>query len=109
MPRIPSPIMFCLDPNDENLILSMPSEPTPDSLSSEQDNTPKKVFLWNNFVYRLLSIEDAFIWKLSLLDSKRNQRLPIADSAKIAAAHFTQCMIGMSDWTLKSPICKRLF
>eukprot|EP00794_Sanderia_malayensis_P006796 gene6796-7562_t len=42
MPRIPSPIMFCLDPNDENLILTMPSEPTLDSQSSEQDTTPKK-------------------------------------------------------------------
>ncbi len=47
MPRIPSPMMFSLDPNDENLILTMPSEPTPDSASSEQDNTPKKVtHLW---------------------------------------------------------------
>ena len=43
MPQIPSPIVFRLDPNDENLILTMPSEPMQDSASSEQDNTPKKV------------------------------------------------------------------
>ena len=73
MPRIPSPALFRLDPNDENLILAMPTDPSPDYSNSDFDSTPKKVtshFTIQNEV-KFLSLscfEDTFLhWSAKLV------------------------------------------
>ncbi|XP_054711819.1 transcription initiation factor TFIID subunit 1-like [Uloborus diversus] len=42
MPKIPEPKILTLDPNDENIILAIPDDPDPDSLTSNEPVKEKK-------------------------------------------------------------------
>lgn len=57
MPSIPSPPVMQLDPNDENIILSIPEDSGPTVKENASTLTPKKVHVQvylNNFILNCL-------------------------------------------------------